>query len=92
LPPAWRLADSDRFLLQEYTDGAVLYLPHTGDTHLLRPEASHILRTLGQTPMDQTALHDRLVQAGLLCGDDPPDLEGVLGQLQSLRLIERMQA
>lgn len=75
---------------REWTDGAVVYDPASGDTHQLTPAAACILALLGGGTRAEQDLAQCVLSSGLTQADDAglAMLEATLSHLQQLGLIE----
>ncbi len=80
----WYLASGD-LRTREWDDCLVLYHGSSGDTHLLNPFASAIVRLLAQGSADHETLREALRQVD---GEVPDALESTLAELQRLGIVE----
>jgi PqqD family protein of HPr-rel-A system len=81
----WRVTPGQRLQHAEWDDEAVVFNSLSGDTHLLGAAALHLLRTLQAGPADEAAL-------AAAFGNEPDTgaaLAAILGQLETLALVER---
>ncbi|WP_158590476.1 HPr-rel-A system PqqD family peptide chaperone [Noviherbaspirillum cavernae] len=88
----WQVAPGQPFSLRVLGDEFVAYHPLSGDTHLLGAAAGHILVALQQSPSDTAALAERLASLWQteLHHELALETEGILADLESLALIERV--
>ena len=88
--PVWRVPAKQRFVIEEFDDGIVMFDALVGATHLLNVSAVDTLAIVSESPGLQTAvIHRRLLERLELGEEVLPlaALEELLWRLEDLNLI-----
>jgi PqqD family protein of HPr-rel-A system len=88
--PLWRIRGGQRFVIEEFDDGIVMFDALVGSTHLLNLSAADTLAIIGEFPgLPSSVIRRRLLER-LDVGEEalPPGvLEELLWRLEDLNLI-----
>jgi PqqD family protein of HPr-rel-A system len=90
LEPRWRIPNGQRFVIEDFDDGIVVFDALVGATHLLNLSAADTLEIVRDSPgLATTAVHRRLLERLELGEETLPlaALEELLWQLEDLNLI-----
>ena len=88
---AWRLAQQAPLLFRAHADGVVLFNRLSGDTHLITPEALHLLQLLESHPGQQAHQLLAVLDPETAASDPQAGLDALqilLDELTALDLIE----
>ena len=86
----WRIPDRQRFVIEDFDDGIVMFDTLVGSTHLLNASAADTLEIVRDSPgLATAAIHGLLLERLELGTDALPlaALEELLWQLENLNLV-----
>jgi PqqD family protein of HPr-rel-A system len=88
--PVWRIPEEQRFVIEEFDDGIVMFDGLVGSTHLLNLSAADTLAIISEFPgLPSSEIRRRLLER-LDIGEEalpPGALEELLWRLEDLNLI-----